>query len=93
VRNWIDHHGLAAITDHRPILIYGEDLRRFLEQRRQGAKRPCGPGQLFCVKCREPRSPALGMADYLPTTATSGRLYGICPVCTKGMNRQIALSL
>jgi excisionase family DNA binding protein len=61
VRNWIKA-GLPTVDKTRPVLILGSQLRDWLEQRRKAGKRPCPPGKLYCFKCREPRSPALGMA-------------------------------
>jgi Helix-turn-helix domain len=57
VRNWLKA-GLKAIDDHRPLMIQGQVLRAFLQARREGAKRPCAAGTLYCCKCRVPRPPA-----------------------------------
>jgi excisionase family DNA binding protein len=76
IRNWIKG-GLPVIDDKRPALIRGSELIGFLKARRTSAKRPCGPGFLFCLKCRSPREPGARMADYLPLTSTSGNLSGL----------------
>ena len=67
IRHWIKKSGLRAFTDQRPHLIQGGDLVACL----QGAasKRRCGPGQFYCVKCRQPQRSAEGMVDYEPVTA------------------------
>src|SRR5215471_21648964 len=62
-------------------LILGSTLSRFLQDRRQRGRKCCAPGEIYCVKCRAPVQPAGDMADYRPTTATSGTLIGICPAC------------
>jgi hypothetical protein len=80
VRQWIKQ-GLPLCDDRRPQLILGSDLGAFLTQKRMRSKRPCKPGELFCVRCRAPRSPALGMADYQPLSPTSGNLVALCPDC------------
>ncbi|HYC55704.1 MAG TPA: helix-turn-helix domain-containing protein [Candidatus Binatia bacterium] len=80
VREWI-RRGLPTCDDRRPVLILGSDLRAFLTARRIGNKRPCKPGEIYCVRCREPRRPAEGMADYCSVTETRGNLVGICPSC------------
>jgi excisionase family DNA binding protein len=92
IRNWIKCGGLPVIDDRRPTLIKGSELIGFLKARRTSAKKPCGPGFLFCLKCRSPREPAAGMADYLPLTSTSGNLSGLCPDCFTLMFRRVALS-
>lgn len=78
VRQWIKS-GLPTCDDQRPLLILGRDLGLFLTTRRHQQKRPCSPGQIFCVRCREPQTPALNMADFEPLTASTGNLIGLCP--------------
>ena len=74
------------------MLILGRDLAVFLKDRRKASKRPCRPGQLFCVRCRSPKYPAAGMAEYQPITESVGNLVAICPDCDVIMNRRIALA-
>jgi hypothetical protein len=90
VRNWL-RQGLTAIDCQRPTLILGSVLRAFLQEKRNKAKSPCPPGHIYCVGCRAPRPPAMDMADYLPITATSGNLRGICPVCEALIHRRVNL--
>jgi len=87
VRRWIKA-GLAAITDQKPILIPGEDLLAFLATRKQRSRR-CQPEECYCVKCRAPRRPAGGMADFIPLTIKTGNLQAICPVCGSLMHKRI----
>ena len=42
--------------------------------------------------CRAPKAPAEGMADYIPITATSGNLRGICPDCEILIHRRVSLA-
>lgn len=90
VRNWL-RQGLTAIDCQRPTLILGGVLRAFLQEKRKKAKSPCPPGHIYCVGCRAPRAPVMEMADYLPITATSGNLRGICPVCEALIHRRVNL--
>ena len=62
VRNWCKV-GLKPIDDQRPILIRGQDARRFLTERRARTKQACGPGRIYCLPCRAPKVPAEKMAD------------------------------
>lgn len=89
VRNWIKA-GLAALTSKKPHLILGNELRTFLAGRRK--RTPCGPGRLYCLRCREPRNPAGDMLDYLPITLVSGNLRGICSICDALMHRRVSLA-
>jgi hypothetical protein len=89
VRSWLKH-GLSTIDRQKPTLILGSQLSRFLQDRRERGRRRCAPGEIYCVKCRAPVQPAEDMADYLPTTATSGTLRGICPTCETLIYRRVS---
>jgi hypothetical protein len=91
VRDW-RKQGLPVIDNTRPALIRGEDLGDFLRKRRQANKRPCAPGQLYCLRCRVPQRPADGRALYRPRTSTGGNLIGVCPVCFLKMHRSVNLA-
>lgn len=91
VRSWL-RVGLPTIDASRPTLIHGQDLSRFLMDRRRRARIRCQPGEIFCVKCRVPRVPAGRMVDYIPLTGTSGNLRGICPSCGILIHRRISSS-
>ena len=89
VRQWIKRDGLPVCDDGRPVLILGGELAAFLTRKRTRNKRPCKAGEIYCVRCRAPQSPALGMADYEPLTATGGNLIGLCPKCDGMMYRRV----
>ncbi len=91
VRNW-KKHGLTPIDGKRPILFHGEELVRFLTERRAKAKTPCPRGHIYCIRCRAPKMPAGKMADYLPLTPTLGNLRGICPDCELLIHRRVSLA-
>lgn len=91
VRNWLKH-GLVALDHRRPILILSSDLRHFLQERRAKAKRPCPPGHIYCLRCRQPKRPGLGMVEYIPCTGTAGNLRGICPDCGALIHRAVAVA-
>jgi hypothetical protein len=88
VCNWFKL-GLRRCDDRRPTLIRGADLGEFLRKRREARRRPCPPGHLYCVRCRTPRFPAEGMADYEPTSPTLGNIVGLCPTCGGVMCRRV----
>jgi len=48
VRRWIKD-GLQCVDGPGLLIVRGSDLRAFLRQRREKAKRPCGPGFLYCL--------------------------------------------
>ena len=88
VRNWFKH-GLEPIDDQRPILFRGQDVRRFLTERRSRARQACGPGRIYCLPCRAPKVPAGKIADCIQTSATTGALQGICPDCDRIIYRRV----
>jgi hypothetical protein len=90
VREWVKR-GLPTADDRRPMLVLGRDLIAFLVARRAKNKQPCRPGEVYCVRCRSPKVPAGGMADYQPLTATLGNLAGICPDCDAMIYRRVSL--
>jgi hypothetical protein len=90
VRHWIKQ-GLRTIDDKRPFLIHGRDLFEFLMARRTRNRRTCRPGEIYCVRCREPRIPAGNLADCQPISETQGNLIGICPVCECCIYRRVSL--
>ena len=91
VRGWVKV-GLTTVDDKRPMLILGHDLAAFLQARRLKNKRTCKPGELYCVRCRVPKFPAGGMADYEPVTEKIGNLVAICPDCHSIINRRVSLA-
>ena len=91
VRNWVKG-GLPTNDDRRPMLILGRDLVAFLQAKRMKNKRPCQPGEIYCVRCRAVQKPAGRMAEYQPLTATLGNLVGICPSCESMMYRRVNLA-
>ena len=90
VRHWIKA-GLPVVDGVRPALICGSDFQAWWGRRRKEAKRPCQPGQLYRLKCREPKAPALGMLEYAATNATTGNLKAICETCGTMMHRRARL--
>lgn len=91
ILNW-RREGLAPIDDGKPILFYGSAVREFLKQRNAQRKHPCGPGQLYCFRCREPRRPAFGLADYVSVNDKSGNVRAFCETCETVMHRRVSLA-
>jgi hypothetical protein len=87
VRDWLKR-GLKPLGDGRPALIHGGELRAFLEARRTRGKRPCGPGRIYCVRCREPRTPADAAVELRPIAEISVDIVGRCSACGTEMHRR-----
>lgn len=87
IRNW-QSDGLEPTDDVRPTLFHGGAVRQFLRERNKARKQPCPAGTIFCMRCREPRAPALGMVEYVPITRSSGNLRALCETCECLMHRR-----
>jgi len=87
VRMWIKA-GLAVADDRRPTVMSGAAIRAFLENRLKARKSPLKPGEFYCFRCREPKSPAGGMADFVAAGGGLGTLTGLCPDCETIMHRR-----
>lgn len=91
VRQWIKD-GLAVVDQRRPVLVLGSMLAAYLRARRTENKRPCRPGEIYCMRCREPRVPAGTNVRYHPITPTQGNLVGLCPSCSTGLFRRVSVA-
>lgn len=89
VLNW-RNAGLEPIDHSKPILFHGSVVRVFLRQQNARRKQPCGPGKLYCFRCREPRPPAFGLVEYVVLTTTSGNLKAFCEACETVMHRKVS---
>jgi hypothetical protein len=87
VRHW-QSLGLEPLDGARPLLFHGSTVRSFLIRRNSSRKSPCGPGMLYCFRCRSPRRPALGLVEYVPISATGGNLRALCGECETLMHRR-----
>jgi hypothetical protein len=88
IRSWLKL-GLEAIDGLRPIVVRGDEIRRFLAERRARAKCACGPGRIYCLPCRAPKVPAGDMAECVASSNTNGTLRGICPDCDRMIYRAV----
>jgi len=89
VRCWLKD-GMKRVDDERPTMIMGFQALEYLKGRKDMAKRPMALGQFYCLRCKAPRAPLGGMADYLPQSTTGGRLMALCIVCESSCNRNIS---
>ncbi len=86
VLRWL-REGLCADRSQRPFLIRGDELARFLNERQNGKRRRCAPGEFFCFRCRVPREACLGMADIAIESPTRLRIKALCAVCETPVNK------
>lgn len=89
VRLWTKQ-GLPIIDDQRPHLILGEAIKDFLQARETTRRRSLALGEFYCLRCKAPTSSALGRADFVSYTATTGRLETFCALCEGPCGRMVS---
>jgi Helix-turn-helix domain len=91
IRHWIKQ-GLPITDEQRPAMLLETAIRAFLENRKAKRKHRLMAGEFYCLKCRAPKTPAGGMADYVASSADLGNLTGLCPDCETIMNKRTSLA-
>jgi hypothetical protein len=91
VREWIKK-GLPLCDEKRPALILGRILAEFLQTQRSKNKRTCQAGEMYCLRCREPRTSVPGLLEYQPITDKVGNLMAFCSHCEALMNKRVSFS-
>ena len=89
IRSWLKQ-GLEAIDGQRPIVARGDEIRRFLSERRVRAK-PAFRSRshlLLAVSRAECVRREDGRMRCTPSD-TTGRLQGICPDCDRMIYRRV----
>ncbi len=92
VIRWVKDQGLTADTSSKPWLIEGRDLRTFLGERQSKRKRKLALHTFYCFGCRDGRTAAAKMTDYVQQTTTGGMLTAMCDACGTLMNKAIKRS-
>ena len=91
VTNWIKQ-GLQTCDAQRPILILGSALNGFHAKRRANNKQPCKPNEIYCMRCKMPKRPVVGLVEYKAINEKTGNLVAICPCCAAMMFRRVSIS-
>lgn len=91
VRHWMKS-GLAVVRAGGLVLILGEELERFRNERKADRRRPCPPGTIYCLKCRELRQPIPASVDQTAANDRTAIVIGLCGACGTRMNRRTRLT-
>lgn len=89
VRRWA-RSGLPMMTDARPFLIIGADLRAYVEAQRGSGKSRLKPDELYCLTCKAGRRPAFMEVEITPNSPKTVRVFGLCEVCLGACNRFVS---
>lgn len=88
IRRW-RKTGLKFVDDQKSALIRGQDLKAFGKSRAK-LKQKCRLHECYCFRCKTPKEPAGGMADFVPMTATNGNLKALCKDCHSVMCKRVS---
>jgi hypothetical protein len=91
IRNW-QKNGLEPLAGVYPAIFRGIDIITFLGRRQRERRQPCGPGRLFCFRCKAPKRPAFDEVEFWPDGPNLGKLRGLCSECASTMNRRTSLA-
>lgn len=80
VRSW-RAKGLLVITDQKPHLIPGAELKNFVKSQQTKPTRILAFDEFLCMACRRPVKAYGAMADYVPVAPNRGRLETLCDAC------------
>ncbi|MCB1466041.1 MAG: helix-turn-helix domain-containing protein [Rhizobiaceae bacterium] len=87
VRRWAKE-GLNPVEGVFPPIFRGVDIKDFVRRRAECRRQPCGPGRIFCFRCKSPKTPALDEVEFHAEGPTLGRLVGFCPDCLATLIRR-----
>ena len=81
--------GLSRIDNQKPCLVFGQDLKDFLDAKNRSKKHPCAPNELFCCKCQKPSRPKDNLVCIKVTPARTN-IVGYCATCGTKINKAIS---
>jgi hypothetical protein len=90
VQSWIKS-GLRILEGSRPFLLMGRELKSFLAVETQNRKRPLGPDEFYCFRCR--KAVKASQLETIHLNKTMGHdklavvLKGFCATCGGKVNR------
>jgi hypothetical protein len=90
VRRWIKE-GLPMIDSRKPYLVLGSDLKEFIKKRQGNRKSKCNSNELYCCKCRKPRTSWNNLVDLKILNERRILIIGICSQCDTRINKLSSL--
>jgi len=82
-------YGLKKIDNHHPSIVYGQDLKDFIEEQNRKHKHKCGSDELFCCKCRQSRR-SKNNAVSIKCFKNRVNVIGSCEKCGTQINKTIS---
>ncbi|WP_427451998.1 hypothetical protein [Litorimonas sp. WD9-15] len=89
IRRWINLHGLdVAITNtRRPIILNGAKIKDWMKARQVAKRKPCGPNEMYCVRCKVPRQIKGDTFHIIQRNASKLTVKGDCKTCGLTLQR------
>ncbi len=89
VRSWVKA-GLPVLEGPGTALVDGAVLKNWLYEQSLSKKQKCLANELYCFKCRKPRSVRQGSLSFHPRNAKTMTIKALCGSCGTRMNRAAA---
>lgn len=89
VRAWRSS-GLDVMKAQTPHYILGAELIRYVGDKQSKRSAKMALDQMYCLRCKAPKSPLWALVDYVPITNTRGRLTGPCEGCEGDLQRFVS---
>ena len=86
IRAWL-RAALPALDRNRPTLILGADLKAWLQERQISRRHKCGPDELFCLRCRRPRTLRPNSTELIEKNPKKLMIRGKCSTCGTVMHK------
>ena len=79
------------IDNRKPYLVLGSDLKEFIKKRQGNRKTRCSTNELYCCKCRKPRTSWNNLVDLKILNERRFLIMGICSQCDTRINKLSSL--
>lgn len=86
VASWLKQ-GLPKTDKQKPYLIYGDDLRVFLNERQKSRSRKCAVNEFYCFRCRVPKRSLGNLVDVRFRNPKTVMVSGLCETCETAVNK------
>jgi excisionase family DNA binding protein len=87
VFRWIRDEGLRRIQSGRKYRVHGSDLIAFIEKRNAKHKKPCKAHEIYCTKCKLPRTSQKSSIKFKKKPNKTIHVSGKCVCCNTRINK------
>ena len=93
IRRW-KAQGLPIMTNTKPMLVHGAELKAWLDDRQKARKRPCEPEEFYCFagNCRTQRRPKIGSVRIRKSNQIVGTIEARCEACGSKIRKGYAMT-